>query len=505
MKLFTLFIFSILIGKNVLGQSQTNYEIVQNKNGKYSLIDQQNRTVINKYQNCEVIDSIHNLNFPTNRRYKDYLTIQMGKTFILFNAVERKEIKKLEFDSKFSFSVEGIDFDISEKHFQRADPQTIRNYIKIHIKGEADVISLLYNFTSEKFISAMRTPIYLGGTSFELIKNDLILVSSDRTNNIIDGQGKIIVPSTTDAFFERFNGGCAFVNDDFKYGVVNYYGDTIAPFIYEKATASTKDDFVILENSEKRAGVINAQGKIIIPFVYRPQHPNFYRNYSYSNYGVFMLYKSNYEDSNFVFIDTNGVELIKESTYQNAWELNIPTASSYNERYYFVNKKDVGVFDTKQKKEIIPCEYIFFKEQDDTKFGVIGAKDKMGNWGLLSLETGATIIPFEYEPIKSEFIYTNDSIATYILCKQGKFGIINCKGNTQLPFNYSDITKSYFNNLVIIQKDGLYGLFDIRTSEFVIPVEMKIISKDLKMEKITDGRLMKGKFEVNNNTVKWEN
>ncbi len=430
--------------------------------------------------------------------------IQKGKSFILFNTVEGKEEKKIEFDSKFSFSIYEIKDEHNEEYLGRANPNLTRNHINIYIKGERSTISLLFNFNTKKFISAMSTASYRGGTFFELIKEDLILVSSDGSKKVIDGNGKIIVPFQTDYFFKHFNGGFAFVNENFKYGVVNYLGDTITPFIYEKAQASSKDNFIILEDSVKKAGVINAQGKIVIPFIYRPHHPNYYRNYSYSDYGVFMLYKSSYDDSNFVFVDTNGVELINEATYQNAWGLNIPTKSSYNERYYFVKNENIGIFDTKQKKEIISCDYSFYKEKDDTKFGVISAKDIKGNWGLLSLETGAIIIPFEYEPIKSEFIYTTDSIATYILSKQGKFGIIDYKGNTQLFFDYSNIMKTVVNNLVIVEKDGLYGLFNIRTSEFVIPIEMKAIDKNLRIEKLENGNLIKGKFELKESRVLWQ-
>lgn len=503
MRFVTIFTMLLIISKNSFAQSHTKYEIVLDKKGKLSLIDKQNGMVVNKYQKCEVIDSIHNLNLPTNSTYKDYLLIQQGKAFILFNTAENKEIKKLEFDGKFSIHIYEVRNEMNEEYFGRVNPNLIRDYINIHIKGEKSTISLLFNFKTKKFISAMQT-YYRSGTFFHLIKEDLILVSTDESKKVIDGNGKLIVPSKTNAFFHNFNGGVAITNENYKYGVVNYQGDTITPFIYEKVHASPKDDFIILENSDRKAGVVNAQGKVLVPFIYKPHHPNYYRNYKYSNYGVFMLYKTNYNDSNFVFVDTNGVELIKEATYQDAWELWLPTKSSYNDRYYFVKKENVGLFDTKQKKEIISCDYSFYKEKDDTKFGVIGAKDVKGNWGLLSLETGAVIIPFEYEPVKSEFIYTTDSVTVYILSKQGKFGVVDLKGNIQLSFDYSNIMKTVVTNLVIVEKDGLYGLFNIKTSEFVLPIEMKAIDKNLKIEKLENGILIKGKFDLKESRVLWQ-
>lgn len=502
-KPFILLLSLLLLSINTFSQTHTKFEIVQDKKGKFSLIDKQTGDIVNKYQKCTRIDSIHSLEYPTNPKYKDYLLIQKGKTFVLFNRLKEKALYNLTFDGPFSISIYELRLDVNEIQFGRLNPNTVRNYSNIQIVGKKGTTSLLYNFDSEKFISAFTTPNYSSPAFFELIKEDLILASVGETIVVIDSSGKKIVPMMTGPFFKHFNGGFAYADDNFKFGVVNYQGDTIAPFVYEKAESSQKDNFVILENSERKAGVINAQGKIAIPFIYRPKHPNYYRAYSYSDYGVFMLYKSNFEDSNFVFVDTNGVELIKEASYQNAWKLWIPYESSYNNRYYFVENEKVGVFDTKQKKEIIPCKYGFYKEKDDTKFGVISARDEKGNWGLLSLEDGSIIIPFEYESAKSEFIYTRDGIASFILSKGGKFGIIYYKGETQLPFEYSKISKTKYDNFAIVEKDGLYGLFDLRTSGFVIPIELKAIDKYLRLEKLENGKLLNGEFDVEKNLINW--
>lgn len=502
-KPFILLLFMLLLSINAFSQSYTKFEIVQDKKGKFSLIDKQTGSVVNKYQKCTRIDSIHSLEYPTNLKYKDYLMIQKGKTFILFNTSKEKAVYNLTFDGKFSISLYELRLDVNEIQFGRLNPNTLRNYLNFQMVGKKGTTSLLYNFESEKFISAFNSSIYSGAAFFELIKEDLILVTIRGLTMVIDNKGKKIVPLMTGPFFRHFNGGFAYADDDFKFGVVNYQGDTIAPFIYEKAESSQKDNFIILENSERKAGVINAQGKIAIPFIYKPKHPNYYRAYSYTNYGVFMLYKSNFEDSNFVFVDTSGVELIKEASYQDAWKLWIPYESDYNNRYYFVENEKVGIFDTKQKKEIIPCKYGFYKEKEETKFGVIGARDEKGNWGLLRLENGSIVIPFKYESAKSEFIYTRDSVATFILSKEGKFGIINYKGENQLPFEYSNISKTKYDNFTIVEKDGLYGLFDIRTSGFVIPIELKAIDKYLRLEKLENGKLINGEFEVKKNLIIW--
>ncbi|MBW6484223.1 MAG: WG repeat-containing protein [Vicingaceae bacterium] len=501
MKLVIFCIFSLLLSLNAFSQSHSKYEIIQDKKGKFSLVDKRNGNIANEYKGCDLIDSIHSLKYPTNPEYKDYLIIQKGKTFFVYNTSTEKEIRNIELKSKFSISIYEVRPEVNELEYNRLNQNTVSNYINILIEGESATVSLLFNFNSRKFISAKQS---YRATFYYLIKENLILGQSLEESFVVDDKGKKIVPSKINNWFHQFNGGFAFKNDNYKYGVVNYLGDTIAPFIYENVEAYPKNDFVILENSDKKAGVINKQGKIVVPFVYKPKHPNYYRSYSYTNYGVFMLYKTSYSDSNFVFVDTNGVELIKEANYQNAWELWTPYESSYNKRYYFVENGKVGVYDTKQKKEIIQCKYSFFKELDDTKFGVISANDEKGNWGLLSLESGSTIIPFEYESIKSKFIFTNDSVATFIISKQGKFGIINYKGNTQLSCEYSNITKTTYDNFLIVEKDGAYGLFDIRTSNFVVPIELKAIDKNLRIEKMENGKLLKGKYDVKENHIKWE-
>lgn len=501
MKLVKFCIFSLLISMNAFSQSYSNFEITQDKKGKFSLVDKRNRNIVNEYKGCDLIDSIHSLKYPTNPEYVDYVIIQKRKKLFIYNTSIEKEIINVELKSKFSIRIYEVRPEINELEYNRLNQNTVSNYINILIEGEGATVSLLLNFNSRNIISAKQSYC---ATFYYLIKENLILGQSLDESFVVDEKGKKLVPSKLYKWFHHFNGGFAFKNDNYKYGVVNYSGDTIVPFIYENAEAHPKNDFVILENSDKKAGVINKHGKIVVPFVYKPKHPNYYRSYSYTNYGVFMLYKTSYSDSNFVFVDTNGVELIKEANYQNAWELRTPYENSYNKRYYFVENRKAGVYDTKQKKEIIQCKYSFFKELDDTRFGVISAKDEKGNWGLLSLESGSTIIPFEYESIKSKLFFTNDSVVTFIISKQGKFGIINYKGNTQLSCEYSNITKTAYENFVVVEKDGTYGIFDIRTSHFVVPIELKSIDKNLKIEKMENGILLKGKYDVKENHIKWE-
>ena len=495
-----IFLLSIYLLFNNVGKSQniSKFEIVASKNGKFSLVEKETRETINNYRNCEVIDSIKSLNFPTNKNYQNYLFIQKGKSFFLYDFNNGKEIISFELNSKFSASIFEVRTEPNELAQIRIDENIISNYINILLEEKNLSHSILFNLTTQKIIVA-HSSYY--ATFFYLINNDLIVGQSFHESFVVNSNGKTIVPPTTNIYLNYFFGG--FAVKVFKYGVINFEGDTIAPFIYENAEALAKNSFVILENSERKAGVINKHGKILVPFIYRPKHPNFFRNYSYSKYGVFMFYKTNYHDSNFVFVDTLGTELIKEATYQNAWELRVPNESNFNSRYYFVENGKTGIYDTKQKKEIIPCKFEFYNDLSETKFGVISAKDEKGNWGLINLETGQTIIPFSYEGIKSKFIYTQDGTATFILCKQGKYGLIDCFGTTQLPCTYSNIKKTKYENFVIVEMNGLYGLFDIKNAHFVIPVELQLIDKNLSVEKVVDDQLRKGKYEVKSNSIKW--
>ena len=501
MKRFLLCIFSLWLSINAFSQPHSKYEITQDKKGKFSLVDKQTGKVVNKYKGCDLIDSIRGLRYPTNPEYKNYLMIQKGKLFYLYNTSIDNEVMYLELKYKYSIKIYEVRPESNEIEYNRLSPNIVSDYINIQIECKGITVSFLFNLKSGKFISTTQS---YDATFYELINENLILGHSLTESFVIDDKGVIIVPDKINDFFHHFNGGFVYKNEDFMYGVVNYSGDTIAPFIYENAEAYSRNNFAILETIERKAGVINKEGKIMIPFLYRPKHPNFYRSYSYSEYGVFMLYKTDYSDSNFVFVDTNGVELIKEAHYQDAWELSSDYTSNYNRRYYFVKNENLGVYDTKQKKEIIPCKYGFFKDIVETKFGVIGAKDEKGNWGLLSLENGTTIIPFEYESVKTRYISTDDSVAIFILSKQGKYGLINYKGETQLPCEYSKISGTTYGNFLIIEKDGTYGLFDVKTSHFVIPIELKAIDKYLELEKIEDGKLLKGKYNVREKSIKWE-
>lgn len=220
----------------------------------------------------------------------------------------------------------------------------------------------------------------------------------------------------------------------------------------------------------------------------------------YSDDGVFLFYKNSFKDGDFVFVDTNNRVLTEPGTYKDAWQF------GFQERRYFYlsdSAGNQGVFDTRQRKEIIPCRYTFFKEKKEVKQGVIGASNRAGLWGLLSLENGAAVLPFEYARNAVNYISYSDSLGAFILSKDGFFGVADTRGTVRLPFVYNAIQSvSYDKNLLVVQQGGLYGVFDLSKTTFVLPLEYTLITRDLKVEKREGDKLLQGTFREG--VVKWK-
>lgn len=189
MKPLLLLIFGFIFIEITVGQTHREYQI-QGEEGKLSLIDKQTGSVIDKYKNCAVIDSFHNLKYPTNPKYTDYFMIKKGKTFILYNASEKKAVSNIDMGYDFTIAVYELQPEINEDKLGRLNKNVMRNHINIHLKGKDKTFSMLYNFSSEKMISGIDLPNYYSSVFFSLIKEDVILVSSLDLRGVINEHGK---------------------------------------------------------------------------------------------------------------------------------------------------------------------------------------------------------------------------------------------------------------------------------------------------------------------------
>lgn len=129
--------------------------------------------------------------------------------------------------------------------------------------------------------------------------------------------------------------------------------------------------------------------------------------------------------------------------------------------------------------QIVDCKYDSLTFFNIINKRLIWVKDN-GKWGMLD-EEEKIVLPFEYEYVKlNQVSYDSDYITekykAYVhliysfVCKNGKWGVIarGSDANT-LPFEYQNIEPMASDNLILVQKDNLWGVFNLKTQRWLLP------------------------------------
>ena len=259
----------------------------------------------------------------------------------------------------------------------------------------------------------------------------LIWILKDEKCGLIDKYGNIVAPLIYDhiGYFDDFeigdyfNCGAACVGQDGKYGLMDKTGNLITPLIYDNI--GYFHEGLAAAGKDGKRGYIDNAGNVIIDFVY---------------------------DAAFDF--TEGLALVDIDTKKG-----------------FVNKKG---------EVVIPLIYDFaYYNEPGFKdglaiIGIKGEKEETDNnikWGVIDTK-GKTVIPFEYNYLS----YTGDGI--FKISKDGADGFINKNGEEiifDVPKGYG-LTWWYFSEgLAVVEKDRKYGCMNM-TGEIVMPLEYESIS-----------------------------
>ncbi len=218
------------------------------------------------------------------------------------------------------------------------------------------------------------------------------------------------------------------------YGFKDNNGKLIVDYIYEEYTM-LPDLICVVKNS--KVGFINKQsGLEIVPCEYG------YGNKIFGNYHLLYLNKNGL----YGFVDYNTGKTIIPFIYEDGKDECITDLFSVKS-----NGKH-GFISLLEHKEVIPTIY------DDIKTGEL-----IFDNGLVSIDN----------PHRSKIISAK---------KNGKWGFIDLRGKTIIPFIYDDDsdyrTNLFINGVAIVKKDNKYGLIN-ETGDHIIPIKFKSILIDL--------------------------
>lgn len=256
----------------------------------------------------------------------------------------------------------------------------------------------------------------------------------------IDINGNFLIEPKFD-FLDHYHNSYIIAQSANKFGVLNFYGDTLFPFIF--------DNQLINCNAKTGCGLIDDK-YYLLNFEKRTKTETDYDKISYFSEGYATVKK----DDLYGFINSEG-QLVTKIEYQEAWPFRNGLAAV--KQYYKWGFIDTtGSFILKNRYDLTTGFDLF-----TGKYAIVVENNK---YGVIDRE-GRQIIPFKYEYLFFEA--KNRLYASIISDDKTKSGIINL--NQKWIFGPTEVPFEYFGKYVKINNAGKLGLWKRRNLKTILP------------------------------------
>lgn len=273
---------------------------------------------------------------------------------------------------------------------------------------------------------------------------------------------------------EYFNGYC-WVKKDFLFGVVDVYGDVIIPISYSNLKTNYGDYGVGVSTKNGKWGVVGIDNKIKIPIEYD--------KITIINEGNYVCLK---KSGKWGFADMYTGEIIVPVSWSNIIYNNQVSVLDY----VWVDKGDGTFFyyDIASQRILFPETEGYSETNSFNEQGYACVK-KGSKYGAV-LKDGSIFVDFEYK--KTEKVeerakeLIEQTLAAYKRTgefkngmswveKDGKYGVINLKGEVVIPIKYEDMNPNYIDKMgFAVKQNGKYGVVSFN-NEQRIPFEYDYI------------------------------
>lgn len=260
---------------------------------------------------------------------------------------------------------------------------------------------------------------------------------------------------------DSFNYLACVVDENFKCGFINEYGDEIISCKYKLAGNFQKNGLAkVSDDTKTKYGYIDKTGKEIIPLEYDDSCQSSDGELLALAKGV-KSYENDRPIYNWAIFNNQGVQLT-DFKYQYA----ISPSAQENKYNVFVvaqksNSRDVdgniiyncGVINN-EGEEVIPIgeQIIDYGDEPIGNSGLIGVgreqEDGSLKYGFMNFKN-EVVIPFIYEQVHN---FSDNGLAA--VQKDGLWGYINMSGKTVIPFQYKSANSFGKNGLAFV-KDNL--------------------------------------------------
>ncbi len=261
--------------------------------------------------------------------------------------------------------------------------------------------------------------------------------------------------------------GYSVVNKNAKYGLINSDFELVIPCEYDNL-ALTYDGYVLYLEGDKY-GLFNTSGEIVIPAEYE--------SIEQFSEDLAIVRKMESDAVKVGYVDKNG-SLVIPCKYDNAYAFRYGVASvQLDGKWGIINKKG---------EIIMPFDYDFIYPCSENSFLVNGKNDSAG----LINKDNDIIIPFDYDDmfydVKSGLIQVQQNVTDDLVHN----GFFDTSGKEVIPCIYDGllVTEGYnydfvSEGLITLKKDGKWGVLNTK-GEVVIPFEYEHLSN------CSDGRVV---------------
>lgn len=285
--------------------------------------------------------------------------------------------------------------------------------------------------------------------------SNLIVITQNNKEGVVDSNFNVIIEpkyNTVEPYLYNEN---LMVYQPFTEGETIYYrpaildlkGNIVLDFKYDDLTIISLEPFLLIAKTNNKYGVINLKDEVIIPFEYEYLKPHNERS-------KYLIAEKEY--SNFGIIDINNNIIIPFEKYCRMQFLSDETfIKSYDKFTHYENL----IFDFNNNK-VCDTKFKFIKYPDYDS-DIIGATTDFENWGYID-KYGNTIIDFKYKDIQ-DFVGSYAFVAKDLTEKN--HGLIDKNSNEILPFKFSFVAPlevKALNNgeMFIIGQNGKFGIVD---------------------------------------------
>lgn len=286
--------------------------------------------------------------------------------------------------------------------------------------------------------------------------SNLIVINQNNKEGIIDSNFNVVIEpqyNTVEPYLYNEN---LMVYQPFKKGKTTYYrpaildlkGNVVISFKYDDLRIISLEPFLLIAKTNNKCGVINLKDEVIIPFEYEDL------KLCKKGTNIYLIAKRS--SSNFGIIDINNNIVIP---FENCCEMRSLSDKTFIKSYDKFTHYENLIFDFSNNK-VCDTKFKFIKDSDCDS-DIIGATIDFENWGYID-KYGNNIIDFKYKDVH-DFVRSYAFVAKDLTEKN--HGLINKNGNEILPFKFSFVAPleiKALNNgeMFIIGQNGKFGIVD---------------------------------------------